>query len=46
MEESTSPAHLHPAEEVADDFDYLPMRDGRLGVVVGDVAGHGIGSAL
>jgi phosphoserine phosphatase RsbU/P len=37
----------HPAEEVGGDYyDYLPMREGRLGVVVSDVAGHGIGSAL
>ncbi len=37
----------HPAEEVGGDyFDYLPMQDGRIGVVVSDVAGHGIGSAL
>jgi len=36
-----------PAEEVGGDyFDYLPMCHGRLGLVVSDVAGHGIGSGL
>ncbi len=37
----------YPAEEVGGDyFDYLPMGEGRLGVLVSDVAGHGIGPAL
>ncbi len=37
----------HPAEEVGGDyFDYVPMRGGRLGLVIGDVVGHGLGSAL
>ena len=36
-----------PAEEVGGDyFDYLPMCHGRLGLVVSDVAGHGIGAGL
>jgi serine phosphatase RsbU (regulator of sigma subunit) len=36
-----------PAEAAGGDyFDYLPMARGRLGVVVGDVTGHGIGPAL
>lgn len=36
-----------PAEATGGDyFDYLPMVNGRLGVVVGDVTGHGIGPAL
>jgi sigma-B regulation protein RsbU (phosphoserine phosphatase) len=29
-----------------DYFDYVPMAQGRLGVVVGDVTGHGVGPAL
>jgi serine phosphatase RsbU (regulator of sigma subunit) len=37
----------HPAEATGGDyFDYVPMRDGALGIVVGDVSGHGYGPAL
>lgn len=40
-------ACCHPAEFAAGDyFDYLRFPDGSLGVVVGDVAGHGVGPAL
>ncbi len=36
-----------PIEETAGDFfDYVPMVDGSLGVVLGDISGHGIGPAL
>jgi PAS domain S-box-containing protein len=36
-----------PAAETGGDyFDFLRMRDGCLGVVIGDVTGHGFGSAL
>lgn len=36
-----------PIEETGGDFfDYFPMCDGSLAVVVGDVCGHGIGPAL
>jgi sigma-B regulation protein RsbU (phosphoserine phosphatase) len=36
-----------PIEETAADFfDYFPMPDGTLAIVVGDVCGHGIGPAL
>ncbi|MSS99727.1 MAG: PAS domain S-box protein [Pedosphaera sp.] len=37
----------HPAEATGGDyFDYIPMLNGRLGIVVGDVTGHGVGPAL
>lgn len=37
----------YPAEETGGDyFDYLPMLHGHVGVIVGDVTGHGIGPAL
>jgi PAS domain S-box-containing protein len=37
----------YPAEYTAGDhFDYLPMYNDRIGIVVGDVVGHGIGPAL
>jgi PAS domain S-box-containing protein len=37
----------YPAEEAGGDyFDYLPMADGQVGLVIGDVKGHGLGSAL
>lgn len=36
----------YPAEATGGDyFDYVPMRDG-LGIVIGDVSGHGFGPAL
>ena len=52
------PAHLplgaleisgasYPAEATGGDyFDYIPLRDGSLGIVIGDVSGHGFGPAL
>ncbi len=37
----------YPAEATGGDyFDYIPLRDGCLGVVIGDVSGHGFGPAL
>ena len=37
----------YPAEETGGDyFDYFPMSAGRVGVVVADVSGHGLGPAL
>lgn len=36
-----------PAEETCGDYyDFIPMPDGQLGVVLGDVSGHGLGPAL
>jgi phosphoserine phosphatase RsbU/P len=36
-----------PADAVGGDyFDIIPMRNSRIGLVVGDVSGHGVGSAL
>ncbi|HYE30689.1 MAG TPA: SpoIIE family protein phosphatase [Methylomirabilota bacterium] len=36
-----------PADATGGDyFDYLPMKDGCIGLVVGDVTGHGVGPAL
>lgn len=38
---------VYPADETAGDyFDYIPMEDNCLGLVVGDVTGHGLGPAL
>lgn len=38
---------VYPAEHAAGDlYDYLPMENGCLGVIVGDVSGHGFSSAL
>ena len=40
-------AALYPATATAGDyFDYIPMRDGRTAVAIGDVTGHGMGPAL
>jgi len=38
---------LYPATATAGDyFDYIPMRDGCMGIVLGDVSSHGMGPAL
>src|SRR5207247_7810972 len=37
----------YPAEATGGDyFDYLPMLNDRLGIIVADVTGHGVGPAL
>lgn len=39
--------YYEPALKVGGDFyDYIPLSDGRIGVVIGDVVGHGIPAAL
>jgi len=40
-------AHYQPAREVGGDFyDFIPLPDSRLGLVIGDVAGKGVPAAL
>jgi sigma-B regulation protein RsbU (phosphoserine phosphatase) len=40
-------SHYSPAQTVGGDYyDFIPMRDGRVAVVVGDVAGKGVPAAL
>lgn len=40
-------AYWEPAHAVSGDFfDFLPLPDGRLGLAVGDVTGHGVPAAL
>jgi PAS domain S-box-containing protein len=39
--------HCYPAEFAAGDhFDFLPLSNGSLAIVVGDVCGHGVGPAI
>jgi serine phosphatase RsbU (regulator of sigma subunit) len=39
--------YYRPAREVGGDFyDFFELRDGRLGIVVGDATGHGVPAAL
>ena len=40
-------AYYQPAREVGGDFyDFLPLADGRVGIVIGDVSGKGVPAAL
>jgi sigma-B regulation protein RsbU (phosphoserine phosphatase) len=37
----------YPAEAIGGDYyDFIPLRDGSLGIAIGDVSGHGVGPAL
>lgn len=39
--------YYEPAEKVGGDFyDYIPLPDGKMGIVIGDVVGHGVPAAL
>jgi serine phosphatase RsbU (regulator of sigma subunit) len=39
--------YYQPASHVGGDFyDYIPMPDGRMGIVVADVVGHGVAAAM
>ncbi len=39
--------HYQPAREVGGDFyDFFPLTDGRVGLVIGDVSGKGIAAAV
>lgn len=39
--------YYEPTEQVGGDFyDYIPLPDGRIGIVIGDVVGHGVPAAL
>lgn len=39
--------YYQPANHVGGDFfDYVPLPDGRFGIVVADVVGHGVGAAM
>ncbi len=40
-------AHYTPAQEVGGDFyDFIPLDEGRIGIVIGDVSGKGVPAAL
>lgn len=40
-------SYYHPAEQIGGDYyDYIPLPDGRLAIIVADVVGHGVAAAM
>jgi serine phosphatase RsbU (regulator of sigma subunit) len=40
-------SYYHPAEQIGGDYyDYIPLPDGRLTIIVADVVGHGVAAAM
>lgn len=40
-------SYYHPADQIGGDYyDYIPLPDGRISVIVADVVGHGVAAAM
>ncbi len=40
-------SYYHPADQIGGDYyDYIPLPDGRLAIIVADVVGHGVAAAM